>query len=310
MVEVLDGLVRLGCKVVHLTGGEPLLWPDWARLAQAAAARGIRVGLITNGTLLTRPMLKMAREVQIAAIAVSVDGLQPTHDALRPRHGTGGSPWEAAMDAITRSVSYVDTYVITQVNRLTFPDLPALLPLLVRKGVLRWQLQLTIPVGRALTAEKPLLLSPRDLEPLVAFIANNNRDPSRMRIDASDTIGYYGPHEPDIRRSLLGPGMWMGCRAGIDLVAITFDGKVRGCSALPADFDAGDLHEESIEMIWQDRDRFIPSCAFDPARLTGRCARCSHGALCRAGCTTMAYWTTGTIYENPYCLQTLSEDGV
>jgi hypothetical protein len=24
--------------------------------------------------------------------------------------------------------------------------------------------------------------------------------------------------------------------------------------------------------------------------------------LCRAGCTTMAYWTTGSIYTNPFCL--------
>ena len=37
--------------------------------------------------------------------------------------------------------------------------------------------------------------------------------------------------------------------------------------------------------------------------LEGECAACTFRKVCRAGCTSMAYAVTGTIYDNPYCLQ-------
>jgi len=77
---------------------------------------------------------------------------------------------------------------------------------------------------------------------------------------------------------------------------------VRGCSIMPPEFDAGDLHDESIATIWNDAERFAYSTRFDAAKLAGPCGRCRVGPLCRAGCTTMAYWTTGSIYTNPFCL--------
>jgi radical SAM protein with 4Fe4S-binding SPASM domain len=71
---------------------------------------------------------------------------------------------------------------------------------------------------------------------------------------------------------------------------------------MPPEFDAGDLHDESLTTIWNDAERFAYSTRFDAGKLAGPCARCRVGPLCRAGCTTMAYWTTGSIYTNPFCL--------
>jgi radical SAM protein with 4Fe4S-binding SPASM domain len=92
-------------------------------------------------------------------------------------------------------------------------------------------------------------------------------------------------------------------------VAITYDGRVRGCSALPPEFDAGDLHDESLEVIWADRQRFAYTTDFDATRLTGECGRCQFRELCRAGCTAMAFHTTGSIHSNPYCLHRLERVG-
>jgi radical SAM protein with 4Fe4S-binding SPASM domain len=100
----------------------------------------------------------------------------------------------------------------------------------------------------------------------------------------------------------------MGCVAGIRAVAIKYDGTVRGCSLMPRDFDAGDLHDEPLSTIWNDRRRFAYSACFDRSHLSGGCARCRFGALCRAGCTTLAYFASGTTGENPYCLRRVREE--
>ena len=75
----------------------------------------------------------------------------------------------------------------------------------------------------------------------------------------------------------------------------------------PDEFDAGDLHREDFETIWRDPVRFGCPERLDPARLAGACASCRLGPVCRAGCSTMAWWTTGTVYDNPYCLRRVRE---
>ena len=54
-VMVIGELRRLGCMAVTITGGgEPLMHPQIDRMIRAFSAQGIKVGLVTNGTLLHR----------------------------------------------------------------------------------------------------------------------------------------------------------------------------------------------------------------------------------------------------------------
>lgn len=296
-------LARLHCRQVHVTGGEPLLHPRWDGLCRMFSGLGLRVSLITNGTLLDDAHLARAIAAGVHAVGISIDGLQATHDGIRVRPGGGESPWRLAMAAVERASARVETVVITAVNRRNLAELPALRRALADAGVRRWQIQLVIPVGRALEIGEPFVLAPAHLEQLMAFIAEARRGGEGPAIDTSDTIGYYTEHELALRGPAARPSLWTGCQAGIRAVAITYDGRVRGCSILPPEFDAGDVHDENFATIWNDAGRFAYSTRFDAANLAGACGRCKVGPLCRAGCTTMAYWTTGSIYSNPFCLQ-------
>lgn len=302
MGKVAQGLIRLGCKQVDLTGGEPLLRPDWADLCGMLVGSGVKVALITNGLLLDRDTLAQVLAAGVGAIGISIDGLQATHDGMRLRPGPGASPWQLAMAAVERVLPHLETVVITQVNKRSLPELPALHDLLSSLGVRRWQLQLTVPVGRVRDIHEPFVIAPSDLEELVGFITRTHQSGCLPRIDVSDSIGYYTEHELGLRGAGTQTLPWLGCQAGIRLVAITYDGRVRGCSALPPEFDAGDVHDETIEDIWRDADRFAYATRFDAGKLCGGCASCRVAPLCRAGCTTMAYWSSGTIYDNPFCL--------
>lgn len=300
--EVARDLVRLGCREVDVTGGEPLLHPHWDGLCRDFAALGLRTALITNGTLLDDERLERALDAGVAAFGISLDGLQATHDGIRVRPGQVPSPWRQTVAAIERSLARVETIVITAISRRNLAELPALRDHLANMGVKRWQVQLVVPLGRALEAAEPLVIAPSDLELLTAFLVDARASGKTPTIDVTDTIGYFTERETRLRGSPERPALWIGCQAGIRAVAITYDGRVRGCSMLPPEFDAGDVHDESFATIWNDVERFAYSTHFDAANLAGPCSHCRVGPLCRAGCTTMAYWTTGSIYTNPFCL--------
>jgi radical SAM protein with 4Fe4S-binding SPASM domain len=295
-------LVQLGCHDIEITGGEPLLHPEWDDLCRDFAGVGLRPALITNGTLLDQERLARALDAGVAAVGISLDGLQATHDSIRLGPAAGPSPWRQTVAAIERALPRIETIVITAVNRRNLAELPALRDYLAALGVPRWQIQLVIPMGRALAVAQPFVIAPADLETLTAFLVEARAKARTPRIDASDTIGYFTERELGLRGSPDAPSLWTGCQAGIRSVAITYDGRVRGCSGMPPEFDAGDLHDESLTTIWNDAERFAYSTRFDAGKLAGPCARCRVGPLCRAGCTTMAYWTTGSIYTNPFCL--------
>jgi radical SAM protein with 4Fe4S-binding SPASM domain len=307
LLETAEQLATLGCQLVDITGGEPLLMPGWDRLCQHLTARGIDVAIITNGTLLDAEAIDRAVRARVAAIAISVDGLRATHDATRRfAHGTG-SAFDAAVAGIELARAYFPVTVITQVNRTNLGELRELGRMLGELSVSRWQIQLAIPTPRVASLRIPYVIAPGDLERLTEFIVAAARDPLIPLIHTSDTIGYATQAESILRRKATGPGLWLGCAAGIRAVAIKFDGTVRGCSLLPSDFSAGDLHDEPLSTIWQDRARFAYSTEFERSNLSGACKSCRFGSICRAGCTTMAYFATGTIGDNPYCLRRVRE---
>jgi len=278
------------------------MYPHWDDLCRDFARIGLRTSLITNGTLLDQAHLDRAIDAGVGAMGISVDGLQATHDSIRIRPGAGPSPWRETVAAIERALPRIETIIITVISRRNLAELPALRDFLAGLGVRSWQIQLVVPVGRVLDLQEPFVIAPADLETLTAFLVDARASGKLPSIDASDTIGYFTEREMGLRGSADTPSLWTGCQAGIRAVAITYDGRVRGCSIMPPEFDAGDLHDESIATIWNDAERFAYSTRFDASKLAGPCGRCRVGPLCRAGCTTMAYWTTGSIYTNPFCL--------
>jgi radical SAM protein with 4Fe4S-binding SPASM domain len=76
--------------VVSLFGGEPLLYPDLVQLVRHAKQRGLRLTMITNGSLLERHAEELVH-AGIDSIAVSFDGHPELHDTIRGQAGSYAS---------------------------------------------------------------------------------------------------------------------------------------------------------------------------------------------------------------------------
>ena len=122
-------------------GGEPLLSLDLiktisSRLQRAATAQGTSYSftLVTNGTLLTRPVAQELAALGLYGAKITLDGPQETHDLSRPFVSGKGS-----FDVIVRNVAAVCDLLALQLGgnytRENYRTFPLLLDHLKAQGV-------------------------------------------------------------------------------------------------------------------------------------------------------------------------------
>ncbi|MCP4603991.1 MAG: radical SAM protein [Proteobacteria bacterium] len=300
-----DDLAVVGCQSAMLTGGEPLVRRDWPRIAERLAGKGLDVTLITNGLLIDEARVSRMIEAGVTGVSVSLDGEKEVHDTIRvPALNTTGSTWEAAIHAIEQLVaSPLKTAVITQVHKRNIDDLASMYETMVSLGIDVWQVQIAMPLGRLLDIRFEYLIEPSQIPGLETQLAEFVKD-GRVSIAMADNIGYYSRLEPMLRGSHKGQSsFWTGCMAGCRVLAICSDGDVKGCPSHPKSFTVGNIRKTPLPQIWGDPKRFSYNTEWKEELLEGGCAECPYRRVCRAGCTTMAYAVTGTIYDNPFCVQ-------
>ena len=292
-------LAALDVKEVTLIGGEAYLRPDWTDIVAAIRERGIHVSMTTGGRGLTPTRARQAADAGLQLVSVSVDGNEATHDRLR---GVPGS-WRAALEAMRHlRDAGITVTANTQINRLSMPELPAVLERIAAEGAASWQIQLTVAMGRA--ADEPdVLLQPYDLLelfPLLGELAERAKALG-IRLWPGNNVGYFGPYE-SVLRGGLPRGHLASCGAGRGTLGIEADGSIKGCPSLQSDaWTGGNIRDASLLDIWEraaplryTRDRTVDD-------LWGYCRSCYYADECRAGCTWTAHSLFGKPGNNPYC---------
>lgn len=302
-----DDLAGLGTRSVHLTGGEVLMRPDWERIAGKLHSLGIAVHLRTSGVGLDEAAMAAMTDVGVRSVTIPLDGPPAVHDSYRPTHDPATDPYGSAVRAIglVRD-SAASLKVATQVNRHNQDHLPELRDTLVEMGVERWKVQLCRPDVTTF-GHRELYPLPEDLPRLFDFLEQTHEQ-GRIRIMPAHTLGYYTRLEPLLRpRRGRQPPIWMGCEAGLKHFVVESDGKVKGCISLPSNFATASIRERPIAEIWADDEVFAYTRAWQDEWFDGECAGCAYRDLCRAGCTAVAYGSTGSVGYNPYCMHRVTE---
>jgi uncharacterized protein len=130
-------------------GGEPLLSSDLIRsisrrLKTYSEGEGLpfSFNLVTNGTLLTRPLVEELRELGLKKAKVTLDGPKEVHDLSRP-FAVG---WGSSFDAIVRNLAEVKDLVELQLGgnftRKNYREFPRVLDELLAVGITPEKLQL------------------------------------------------------------------------------------------------------------------------------------------------------------------------
>jgi radical SAM protein with 4Fe4S-binding SPASM domain len=247
-------------------------------------------------------------------MGVSVDGPAAAHDRLRGNLGSHAAALRA-LDA-ARDAGLVLS-ANTQVSALNQGLLRETCAELRAKGIQAWQVQLTVPMGRA--ADRPeWIVAPwavvdvlRTLAELQLEAAAEERAPGAVpfNIVCGNNLGYFGPHEVVLRSRPGGPmEHWGGCQAGINVIGIESDGTIKACPSLPtAPYVGGNVRDASLESIWAHAEAMRFARDRTVEELWGFCRSCYYADVCRAGCAWTTHATLGRRGNNPFCYHRVVE---
>jgi len=298
-LDMVRQLAALGAKEVTLIGGEVYLYEGWSEVIRAVRECGMQCSVVTGGRAWSLERAREAKAAGLQTVSVSIDGDEVTHDRLRGLTGA----YRAARRAldVSRRVG-LPVSVNSQVNRLSMPHLSHIYQTVIDTGAHGWQIQLTVPAGRA--ADEPdVVLQPYDLVELFPTLATLKQacDERRIKCLLGNNVGYFGPFDHVLRSYTL-RGHSISCQAGRLTLGIEANGDVKGCPSLPsATWVGGNVREHPVRDIWQraralrvNRDRTVDA-------LWGFCASCYYADECRGGCSWMASSLFGRTGNNPYC---------
>src|SRR6266516_177706 len=135
-----------GYQLVSLSGGEPLVYAPLVPLVDHAHAHGFRVTMITNGLFSNKRMDEAVSRLD--GVAISFDGLAPTHNRLRGR----ADAFERSCAALARLANNGQPVAAAiSLTRDAIPDLPDLADHLVGLGAKALQVRPVALAGRART---------------------------------------------------------------------------------------------------------------------------------------------------------------
>lgn len=297
------GLVRqlraLGAQEVTLIGGEVYLYEGWAQVIREIRSCGMQCSVVTGGRGWTLARAQEAKAAGLQSVSVSIDGDEATHDRLRGLSGT----YRAARAAIENSRrAGLPVSLNSQINRLSMPHLHHLYEIVRQSEAHGWQIQLTVPAGRA--ADEPeVVLQPYDLLELFPVLAalKSDCDANRIKCLLGNNVGYFGPFDHVLRSYTL-RGHSLSCQAGRLTLGIEANGDIKGCPSLPtANWVGGNVRQFRLRDIWERADALRVNRDRTVASLWGFCATCYYADECRGGCSWMASSLFGRTGNNPYC---------
>jgi radical SAM protein with 4Fe4S-binding SPASM domain len=297
-LRVVQELKELGCGEVVLIGGEAYLRNDFILIIRAIREAGMSCTMTTGGLNLTRERAEAMIEAGIGSVTFSIDGLEATHDHLR---GVQGS-WQRAFQAM-KNVREAGGKVAcnSQINALTYRELPTLLDLLADAGIHSWQIQITVPHGNA--ADHPeIILQPymfiEVFEMLDGLIDRCHE--RKVRLWPGNNLGYFGPLEKKLRSAQ--KKHWRGCTAGVSVMGIESNGGIKNCPSLGGENNiGGSWRVHGIKKIWEESYQlgYVRQRTVDD--LWGYCRECYYADTCMAGCTAAAEPLLGRPGNNPFC---------
>lgn len=298
-LDLVDQLAELGVLEVILIGGEAYLRPDWLDIVARIRERGMTALLTTGGRSFSPELARQAKAAGLASASVSLDGEEATHDRLR---GVAGSHRAALATMSHLRSAGIGVSVNTQINRLSMPELPAVLETAIAHGAHSWQLQITVAMGRA--ADEPeVLLQPYDLLelfPVLGSLAARCRE-ADVVLWPGNNVGYFGPFESILRGGSM-RGHMGSCGAGVLGIGIESDGTIKGCPSLATDaWAAGNIREHRLVDLWQRSNRLRHNRGRSVESLWGYCKTCYYAETCLAGCTWTAESLLGRPGNNPMC---------
>ncbi len=256
-----------------ITGGEPLLAPEWEAICGHIRERGFSWGMTTNGTLVDRRMAERLHAAGMQTVSVSIDGFRASHEALR---GVPGCYDRAVrgLRTLIDSGYFPCVQVTTVVSKLNLHELEPLFEQVKAWRPHSWKVINMEPIGLA-RKHSGLLLEAEDYRRLFSFIRH-------ARETAEFEVTYGCAHAlPDPLDGAVRDHGFL-CGAGTLIASVTCEGDITACLDIDDRVHGrmGSIREDDFWEVWtkgfelfrRGRDLTGAACRSCPA-----CRACEGG---------------------------------
>jgi 12,18-didecarboxysiroheme deacetylase len=315
---VIDDLKEFGVPVILFSGGEPLLRPDLAELAQYAVGKGIRAVISTNGTLITQEKAQELKEIGLSYVGVSLDGLEEVNDRFRGKIGA----FQAALKGIGNcQEAGLKVGLRFTMNRLNVQEVPGIFDLLEQRAIPRVCFYHLVYSGRGsslieqdldhletrkvvdLIMDRTRSLHEHGLEKEVLTVDNHADGPYiYLRM-----LKEQNPRAPEVLELLK---MNEGNSSGRGIGCISWDGSVHA-DQFWRHYSFGNVLQKPFSRIWSDlSDPLMAQLKDKKPYVKGRCSRCRWLDVCGGNFRVRAEAVTGDLWApDPACYLTDEEIG-
>ncbi len=301
-LTLLDQIAEVAKPIIILTGGEPLLRNDIFEIAKHGHAKGMRMVMAPNGTLVTRPIADKMVKSGIQRISVSLDGsTAQSHDAFRGVQGAYDGALEGIANAKAAGIEFQINTTITKTN---LEQIPKIFKLAESLGAVAHHIFLLVPTGRG----KYIVdqgIDAKEYEQTLNWFYDQ-REKTTLQLKATCAPHYYRI----LRQRAKADGrsvtfeshgldaVTRGCLAGTGFCFVSHRGIVQPCGFL--DLNCGDVTRQSFGEIWRHAEHFKKLRDLD--QLKDKCGYCEYRRVC-GGCRARAYEATGDyMAQEPLCL--------
>ena len=271
---------------INLTGGEPLLHPDFFKVAKEIKNRNIQLGILTNGTLITPDVAKKLKDLKPIFVQVSLDGVESTHDKIR-----GKGNFQKALSGIdnlkNENVKVLVSFTAQQSN---YKDYKKLAKICNEHKVDKLWWDRIVTYNEEDTKTKAL--TTKQFQKLVK---NNLKRQKQYKFLKKTT---YLSNERSLQFC-----NWQDCSyqcsAGKNLLVVTADGSIMPCRRLP--FVIGNIKEQTFEDAIKNSNLMKKLSTIE---YSSDCKNCKLNVVCKSGSKCITYAQTNDLFKkDPNCLK-------
>lgn len=226
-------IVDLKIPYVAISGGEPLMHPDFFKIAEFISSHGISLKVETNGLFIDKKVAARFAELEFRSVQISVDGSSPeSFEKLRLRGNL-----EKVLDACKYLIEAgVNTEIVFVPTKFNIHETAEVIDMAFKMGIYGFYTGKIMRIGRA--AQNWDILCPSDEEYEKFFAVLKEKE---IQYDGKMKVYYY-PYDvvEELKYRLEFPST--------SLLVIP-NGKVKIIGPLP--FICGNVRNESLTDIWQ-----------------------------------------------------------
>lgn len=286
----------------HITGGDPLMNPDFWMLAEYMKEKQLPYLLMGNPFHLTPEVCRRLKDTGCQAFQLSIDGTEETHDWFRKP----GS-FRKTLDVIPMlHAAGIESVVSMTVSELNYRQLPDVMDIVEKARVGQFGFSRYVPTS----GEKTNAIDPMEYRALLDTYFKKRQEARRRGSFTYFTLKDHllalylyeeGKFHPTAYCHKPGDHMPAGCHCANGTMAITADGTVMACRRMESSALGNIFTDDLMEMWTEAKTRYRQYDRF------ADCARCRLEPWCR-GCPAISAAVSGDYYgRDPQCWRVIEE---